>query len=87
MNRRRYQRQLQQYTGVIDQVACSQSIAAVEHVIIIPQQVHRVVGAQLQIMGDDADLRVQCAQPSLRGQGLACANLAGVEQQLTLQVG
>ena len=81
------QRAAEQYAGVVDQVARADAIAAVEHDVVAGEDLHDVVRAQLDVVGDDVDGRVQRREARAGGAGLGLADLRGLEQHLALQVG
>ena len=74
MNRCRDQWPAQQHADIVDQVACRQPIAPIDHQVVLFDNLAGVVGAQFELMCRHRDLRVQ------RQQAIACcACLAGAD--------
>ena len=82
----RHQRAPQQHAGVVDEVAGARAIRAVEYAVVLPEQRHGVVRAQLELVGDHLDVGIERGQSRLAGHGLAAADIGAGEQQLALEV-
>ncbi len=81
------QRLAQQHAGIVDEIARGEAVGAVDDHVVVAEDALDVAGDQLLFMRDHAQRRVQRAEPRLRGNGLAAADLVGAEQDLPLQVG
>ena len=66
MDRRGDERLAQDHAGVVREIARAEAIRAVEHDVVALEQLQHVVGAQLDLVRDELDLRIEREQ-ALRG--------------------
>jgi hypothetical protein len=87
MDGRRHQRQREDHAGVVDQITRRQAVGAIQHQVVLAEQLAHVGCLELGAVCNDADGRVQRCEALRAGIRLGSAELAGVEQHLALQVG
>jgi hypothetical protein len=79
VDRSRYQRLAEQHAGVIHQIARTQAIAAIEHDVVVGENLACVGGAQLGGVGAHGNFRVQSLKSFARHFSLWSIEAVDVE--------
>src|SRR6185295_7837329 len=76
----------EQDAGVVDQIAGGEVVRAVDHQVVIAEEVERIARIEPQVVGDDLNVAVDAAQAVRSGLGLRPADVSLAEQDLALEV-
>ena len=78
---------LEQHAGVIREVARREIIRAVHHDVVLPDDVHGVLGREPDAVEDDLYAGVDALDGVARGFALVAADVFGAVEDLSLEVG
>jgi hypothetical protein len=86
MDGRRHQRPAQNHAGVIYEVTRGEAVGAIEHQVVLREELAHVPCAQLERMGDDAHFGIERGEALAPALRLQLTEARAVEQHLALQI-